>query len=141
MILCVLCVLAINKWSQSFAMMHTCLSNPLESELNLFPRHDLQMTLPWGSLSSLKLDCRSQSDDGPIMWVRPGEQMVPTADVVKSPFKRRRYHRDAAPTPRGVPGFLLLRLTPSSSCSPQVNERDQEPPLPPEDQRAQRGSV
>lgn len=52
----------------------------------------LQMTLPWGSLSSLKLDCRSQSDDGPIMWVRPGEQMVPTADMPKSPFKRRRYN-------------------------------------------------
>lgn len=51
----------------------------------------MQMTLPWGSLSSLKLDCRSQSDDGPIMWVRPGEQMVPTADMPKSPFKRRRY--------------------------------------------------
>uniref|UniRef100_A0A674N119 Round spermatid basic protein 1 n=1 Tax=Takifugu rubripes TaxID=31033 RepID=A0A674N119_TAKRU len=50
----------------------------------------LKMTLPWGSLSSLKLDCRSQSDDGPIMWVRPGEQMVPTADIPKSPFKRRR---------------------------------------------------
>ncbi|XP_041802077.1 lysine-specific demethylase 9 [Chelmon rostratus] len=50
----------------------------------------LKMTLPWGSLSSLKLDCRSQSDDGPIMWVRPGEQMVPTADTPKSPFKRRR---------------------------------------------------
>ncbi|KAF7662136.1 hypothetical protein LDENG_00245060 [Lucifuga dentata] len=50
----------------------------------------LKMTLPWGNLSSLKLDCRSQSDDGPIMWVRPGEQMVPTADMPKSPFKRRR---------------------------------------------------
>uniref|UniRef100_A0A671K242 Round spermatid basic protein 1-like n=1 Tax=Sinocyclocheilus anshuiensis TaxID=1608454 RepID=A0A671K242_9TELE len=50
----------------------------------------LKMTLPWGSLSCLKLDCRSQSDDGPIMWVRPGEQMVPTADMPKSPFKRRR---------------------------------------------------
>ncbi|TRY87075.1 hypothetical protein DNTS_009161 [Danionella cerebrum] len=50
----------------------------------------LKMTLPWGSLSCLKLDCRSQSDDGPIMWVRPGEQMVPMADAHKSPFKRRR---------------------------------------------------
>ncbi|XP_076840140.1 lysine-specific demethylase 9 [Brachyhypopomus gauderio] len=50
----------------------------------------LKMTLPWGTLSSLKMDCRSQSDDGPIMWVRPGEQMVPTADMPKSPFKRRR---------------------------------------------------
>ncbi|XP_039605234.1 lysine-specific demethylase 9 [Polypterus senegalus] len=50
----------------------------------------LKMTLPWGGLSSLKLKCRSQSDDGPIMWVRPGEQMIPTADMPKSPFKRRR---------------------------------------------------
>ncbi|XP_028309941.1 lysine-specific demethylase 9 [Gouania willdenowi] len=50
----------------------------------------LKRTLPWGSLSSLKLDCRSQSDDGPIMWVRPGEQMVPTADMPQSPFKQRR---------------------------------------------------
>ncbi|KAM5256150.1 lysine-specific demethylase 9 [Ctenodactylus gundi] len=50
----------------------------------------LKMTLPWGTLSSLRLQCRSQSDDGPIMWVRPGEQMIPTADMPKSPFKRRR---------------------------------------------------
>ncbi|XP_041083345.1 lysine-specific demethylase 9-like [Polyodon spathula] len=50
----------------------------------------LKRTLPWGSLSSLQLQCRSQSDDGPIMWVRPGEQMIPTADMPKSPFKRRR---------------------------------------------------
>ncbi|XP_078402600.1 lysine-specific demethylase 9-like [Cetorhinus maximus] len=50
----------------------------------------LKMTLPWGTLSNLQLHCRSQSDDGPIMWVRPGEQMIPTADMPKSPFKRRR---------------------------------------------------
>ncbi|XP_018425307.1 PREDICTED: round spermatid basic protein 1 [Nanorana parkeri] len=50
----------------------------------------LKMTLPWGTMSTLKLKCRSQSDDGPILWVRPGEQMIPTADMPKSPFKRRR---------------------------------------------------
>ncbi|XP_068125813.1 lysine-specific demethylase 9 [Hyperolius riggenbachi] len=50
----------------------------------------LKMTLPWGTMSTLKLQCRSKSDDGPIMWVRPGEQMIPTADMPKSPFKRRR---------------------------------------------------
>ncbi|XP_075709958.1 lysine-specific demethylase 9 [Rhinoderma darwinii] len=50
----------------------------------------LKMTLPWGTMSTLKLQSRSQSDDGPIMWVRPGEQMIPTADMPKSPFKRRR---------------------------------------------------
>ncbi|CAL8277092.1 unnamed protein product [Gadus morhua 'NCC'] len=26
----------------------------------------------------------------PIMWVRPGEQMIPVADIPKSPYKRRR---------------------------------------------------
>ncbi|XP_030213329.1 lysine-specific demethylase 9 [Gadus morhua] len=70
----------------------------------------LKMTLPWGSLSSLKLECRSQSDDGPIMWVRPGEQMVPTADVPKSPFKQRRtmneiknlHYRPRSSAPREV---------------------------------------
>ncbi|XP_054997058.1 lysine-specific demethylase RSBN1L [Sorex araneus] len=50
----------------------------------------LKCTLPWGTLSSLKLECRKDSDDGPIMWVRPGEQMIPVADMPKSPFKRKR---------------------------------------------------
>ncbi|KAM7121016.1 lysine-specific demethylase RSBN1L [Molossus nigricans] len=50
----------------------------------------LKCTLPWGTLSSLKLDSRKDSDDGPIMWVRPGEQMIPVADMPKSPFKRKR---------------------------------------------------
>ncbi|XP_043353554.1 lysine-specific demethylase RSBN1L isoform X5 [Dermochelys coriacea] len=49
-----------------------------------------QCTLPWGTLSSLKLESRKDSDDGPIMWVRPGEQMIPVADMPKSPFKRKR---------------------------------------------------
>ncbi|XP_048886037.1 lysine-specific demethylase RSBN1L-like [Brienomyrus brachyistius] len=50
----------------------------------------LKLTLPWGSLSSLKLHSPTDSDDGPIMWVRPGEQMIPVADMPKSPFKRKR---------------------------------------------------
>nr|XP_060634299.1 lysine-specific demethylase RSBN1L [Anolis sagrei ordinatus] len=50
----------------------------------------LKCTLPWGTLSSLKLETRKDSDDGPIMWVRPGEQMIPVADMPKSPFKRKR---------------------------------------------------
>ncbi|XP_029470904.1 round spermatid basic protein 1-like protein isoform X2 [Rhinatrema bivittatum] len=49
-----------------------------------------QCTLPWGTVSSLKLKSRKDSDDGPIMWVRPGEQMIPVADMPKSPFKRKR---------------------------------------------------
>ncbi|XP_073801896.1 tyrosine-protein phosphatase non-receptor type 12 isoform X3 [Danio rerio] len=50
----------------------------------------LERTLPWGSFSSLKLQSPTESDDGPIMWVRPGEQMIPVTDMPKSPFKRKR---------------------------------------------------
>ncbi|OCT89172.1 lysine-specific demethylase RSBN1L [Xenopus laevis] len=50
----------------------------------------LKRTLPWGTFSSLQLKSRKESDDGPIMWVRPGEQMIPVADMPKSPFKRKR---------------------------------------------------
>ncbi|XP_028304877.1 round spermatid basic protein 1-like [Gouania willdenowi] len=50
----------------------------------------LERTLPWGTFSSLQLQSPTESDDGPIMWVRPGEQMIPMADMPKSPFKRKR---------------------------------------------------
>ncbi|XP_013869954.1 uncharacterized protein LOC106521783 isoform X2 [Austrofundulus limnaeus] len=50
----------------------------------------LKRTLPWGIHSSLRDMNPTESDDGPIMWVRPGEQMIPVADVPKSPFKRKR---------------------------------------------------
>lgn len=49
-----------------------------------------QRTLPWGTFSSLRQMSPTESDDGPIMWVRPGEQMIPVADIPKSPFKRKR---------------------------------------------------
>ena len=41
----------------------------------------LAATLPWGSMSMLQLRDRQQSDDGPILWVRPGEQVVPSAEL------------------------------------------------------------
>uniref|UniRef100_A0A1A8U867 Round spermatid basic protein 1-like n=1 Tax=Nothobranchius furzeri TaxID=105023 RepID=A0A1A8U867_NOTFU len=50
----------------------------------------LARTLPWGTFSSLRVQSPTESDDGPIMWVRPGEQMIPVADMPKSPFKRKR---------------------------------------------------
>ncbi|KAG7495787.1 hypothetical protein JOB18_005443 [Solea senegalensis] len=50
----------------------------------------LKRTLPWGTSSSLSLMSPTESDDGPIMWVRPGEQMIPVTDIPKSPFKRKR---------------------------------------------------
>ena len=51
----------------------------------------LNAVMPWGELSSVRMASRSNSNDGPILWTRPGEQMVPTADMPKSPFKRKRY--------------------------------------------------
>ncbi|XP_029968869.1 uncharacterized protein LOC115403936 [Salarias fasciatus] len=50
----------------------------------------IKRTLPWGTFSSLREISPTESDDGPIMWVRPGEQMIPVADIPKSPFKRKR---------------------------------------------------
>ncbi|KYM99378.1 PREDICTED: uncharacterized protein LOC108776758 [Cyphomyrmex costatus] len=50
----------------------------------------LKMTMPWGPLSVVKMDTPQESNDGPILWIRPGEQLVPTADINKSPYKRRR---------------------------------------------------
>ena len=54
-------------------------------------------TLPWGSLSMLhgKID-RKDSDDGPICWTRPGEQMLSPS------FARRRSSSElvAMPSPK-----------------------------------------
>ncbi|TMS39812.1 hypothetical protein L596_006285 [Steinernema carpocapsae] len=38
----------------------------------------INMLLPWGSLSDGSVQDPEESDDGPIFWCRPGEQMVPT---------------------------------------------------------------
>lgn len=50
----------------------------------------LNAVMPWGELSSVRMASRANSNDGPILWTRPGEQLVPTADMPKSPFKRKR---------------------------------------------------
>ncbi|XP_072038776.1 uncharacterized protein [Amphiura filiformis] len=55
-------------------------------ELNPF----LKYSMPWGKISSVEVESRKESNDGPILWVRPGEQMVPTADLPKSPAKSKR---------------------------------------------------
>ncbi|GBP26686.1 Round spermatid basic protein 1-like protein [Eumeta japonica] len=49
----------------------------------------LNMTMPWGPLSVIEMEPR-ESNDGPILWIRPGEQLVPTAELGKSPIKKRR---------------------------------------------------
>ena len=43
--------------------------------------------MPWGPLSIVKMQTPEESNDGPILWIRPGEQLVPTVD---RPLKRRR---------------------------------------------------
>ena len=55
-------------------------------ESNIF----LHAVMPWGKRSVVPEMPRNRSNDGPILWARPGEQMVPTADLPKSPFKRKR---------------------------------------------------
>ncbi|XP_013416187.1 serine/threonine-protein kinase PRP4 homolog isoform X2 [Lingula anatina] len=50
----------------------------------------LRKSMPWGDLSVVHGLPRNRSNDGPILWARPGEQMVPSADMPKSPFKRKR---------------------------------------------------
>ncbi|KAK2710881.1 lysine-specific demethylase RSBN1L-like [Artemia franciscana] len=54
-------------------------------EQNVF----LRLTMPWGSLSSVPMENPMESNDGPILWIRPGEQMIPTGETGKSPFKRK----------------------------------------------------
>ncbi|ELU04032.1 hypothetical protein CAPTEDRAFT_114940, partial [Capitella teleta] len=50
----------------------------------------LRHVMPWGPASAIHNSKRPESNDGPIMWIRPGEQFVPTADLPKSPLKRKR---------------------------------------------------
>lgn len=41
----------------------------------------LNLSMPWGQLAAVKMSNPQESNDGPILWVRPGEQLVPTADI------------------------------------------------------------
>ena len=52
--------------------------------------HFLRAVMPWGRRSLVAGLERNRSNDGPILWARPGEQVVPTGEMPKSPFKRRR---------------------------------------------------
>jgi hypothetical protein len=45
--------------------------------------------MPWGPFSSIKMKSRTDSNDGPILWVRPGEQYVPTAEHKSCHPKKR----------------------------------------------------
>uniref|UniRef100_A0A1B0D5B4 Uncharacterized protein n=1 Tax=Phlebotomus papatasi TaxID=29031 RepID=A0A1B0D5B4_PHLPP len=49
----------------------------------------ISQAMPWGELSIVRMDPRL-SNDGPILWIRPGEQLIPTAEINKTPLKRQR---------------------------------------------------
>ncbi|XP_076447356.1 uncharacterized protein LOC143284530 [Babylonia areolata] len=79
----------------------------------------LRAAMPWGSESLLcgKIS-RKESNDGPILWARPGEQMVPTADMPnspKSPLKQRK---------RGMNEIRNLQYLPRSSGPREVLVED-----------------
>jgi len=50
----------------------------------------LNLTMPWGERTIIPDNPRNRSNDGPILWIRPGEQSIPTMEMGKSPLKRRR---------------------------------------------------
>ena len=50
----------------------------------------LDKVMPWGDFSIIHGIPRNTSNDGPILWARPGEQVVPAADMPKSPYKSRK---------------------------------------------------
>ena len=45
-------------------------------ERNIF----LKLTMPWGEASLVSMATPQESNDGPILWIRPGEQMVSSND-------------------------------------------------------------
>lgn len=48
----------------------------------------LKLVMPWGKMSSMQqMNSVTESDDGPIFWVRPGEQLIPTACLAQSTKK------------------------------------------------------
>ena len=63
---------------------------PASKECLLFCYFFFQ-TMPWSEKTVLNDMHPTKSNDGPILWMRPGEQSIPTIELGSSPFKRRRY--------------------------------------------------
>jgi hypothetical protein len=63
----------------------------LIAELNRSPL--LRFLMPWGPLSIIEGTDPEDSDDGPIYWIRPGEQLIPT-DELKDEHKTK--HRNGS---------------------------------------------
>ncbi|VBB26177.1 unnamed protein product [Acanthocheilonema viteae] len=69
--------------------------------LEMFPM--LKLLMPWGEWSGADLESPSDSDDGPIFWVRPGEQMIRT-DEMKEDLSSKTRKRSASVRPH-VPSY------------------------------------
>uniref|UniRef100_A0A1I7VW49 BAH domain-containing protein n=1 Tax=Loa loa TaxID=7209 RepID=A0A1I7VW49_LOALO len=69
--------------------------------LEMFPM--LKLLMPWGEWSGADLESPSDSDDGPIFWVRPGEQMIRT-DEMKEDLSSRTRKRSTSVRPH-VPSY------------------------------------
>ncbi|CAG2104859.1 unnamed protein product [Medioppia subpectinata] len=41
----------------------------------------LKYVMPWGQMSAVRMAEPQESNDGPILWIRPGEQLIPTAEL------------------------------------------------------------
>lgn len=57
----------------------------------------LKLLMPWGEWSSADMDSPADSDDGPIFWVRPGEQLI-RADETKEDGSKARKRGGSNPT-------------------------------------------
>ncbi|CAG9541075.1 unnamed protein product [Cercopithifilaria johnstoni] len=69
--------------------------------LEMFPM--LKLLMPWGEWSGADLESPSDSDDGPIFWVRPGEQMIRT-DEMKEDLSSKIRKRSTSVRPH-VPSY------------------------------------
>lgn len=80
----------------------------------------LSQTMPWGEKSILHEQIlRDKSNDGPILWIRPGEQSVPTGELGKSPLKRKRNS--------AINELQNLRYLPRSNTDREVVFEDRTP--------------
>merc|ERR1712083_774068 len=61
----------------------------------------------------------TKSNDGPILWMRPGEQSIPTIELGSSPFKRRRN--------AGINELQNLKYLPRSSTEREIFIEDRTP--------------
>ena len=79
--------------------------------------------MPWSEKTVLNDMHPTKSNDGPILWMRPGEQSIPTIELGSSPFKRRRYelsftHIYMSKKERAKEWFeIFFRRLPQNECS------------------------